>query len=210
MAKQSANKGKTAPKQFDAIQMLKTDHREVHKLFERFHAAAADEQASIAGRLFTELEIHSTLEEELFYPALQSKLGPIDSFDTSAPDNGLNASAEEDDDEVDEDQGNVINGMELEADDEEDEDEEDEDEELINTAYEEHQAAKDIIEQLKTLSPHDDDFEELFTELEEMVVEHITGEEDLIFPLAVSELDVQALGLAMQRRRDDLLSSLAA
>ena len=207
MAKQPANK-----KQFDAIQMLKADHRQVHTLFERFHAAPPEEQASIAGRLFTELEIHSTLEEELFYPAIQSKLSPMDSFDTSAQDNGLDLSAEED---VDEDEGNVINGMELEADDEEvddeeDEDEEDEDQELINTAYEEHQATKDLIEQLKTLNPNDGDFEELFNELEEMVIEHITGEEDLIFPLALSELDIQALGLAMQRRRDDLLSSLAA
>ena len=205
MAKQSANKATATPKQFDAIQMLKADHRQVHKLFERFHAASADEQALIAGRLFTELEIHSTLEEELFYPAIQSKLSPIDSFDTSAQSNGQGPGAEED-----EDDGNMINGMELEADDEEDEDEEDEDQELINTAYEEHEAAKDLIEQLKTLNPHDGDFEELFNELEEMVIEHITGEEDLIFPVAVSELDVQALGLAMQRRRDDLLSSLAA
>jgi hemerythrin superfamily protein len=205
MAKQPPNKGKAAPKQLDAIQMLKADHRQVHKLFERFHAASGDEQASIAGRLFTELEIHSTLEEELFYPAIQSKLRPMDSFDTSAHENGLEVSAEEDKD-TDEDE-DVINGVELEAD---EEDEEDEDEELINTAYEEHQAAKDLIEQLKTLNPSDGDFEEIFNELEEMVIEHITGEEDLIFPLAVSELDVQALGLAMQRRRDDLLSSLAA
>jgi hypothetical protein len=205
MAKQPPNKGKAAPKQFDAIQMLKADHRQVHKLFERFHAASGDEQASIAGRLFTELEIHSTLEEELFYPAIQSKLRPMDSFDTSAQESGLEVDAEEDED-TDEDE-DVINGMELEAD---EEDDEDEDEELINTAYEEHQAAKDLIEQLKTLNPNDGDFEEIFNELEEMVIEHITGEEDLIFPLAVSELDVKALGLAMQRRRDDLLSSLAA
>jgi hemerythrin superfamily protein len=204
MAKQPTNKGKAAPKQFDAIQMLKADHRQVTKLFERFHAASGDEQASIVGRLFTELEIHSTLEEELFYPAIQSKLRPMDAFDTSGRDNGLDVTAEEDEDDADEGE-EVINGMELEAD-----DEEDEDEELITAAYEEHQAAKDLIEQLKTLNPNDGDFEELFNELEEMVIEHITGEEDLIFPLAVAELDVQALGLAMQRRRDDLLSSLAA
>lgn len=124
MAKQPPNKGKAAPKQFDAIQMLKADHRQVHKLFERFHAASGDEQASIAGRLFTELEIHSTLEEELFYPAIQSKLRPMDSFDTSAHENGLEVGAEEDAEDTEEDE-DVINGMELEAD---DEDEEDEDE----------------------------------------------------------------------------------
>jgi iron-sulfur cluster repair protein YtfE (RIC family) len=202
MAKQPPTKGKTAPKQFDAVQMLKADHRQMTKLFERFHAASGDEQSSIAGRLFIELEIHTTLEEELFYPAIQSKLRPMDAFETTAQENGLDAGLETEDEEDDEE---VINGMELEAD-----DEEDEDEELIDTAYEEHQAAKDLIEQLKTLDANEADFEELFNELEEMVIEHITGEEDVLFPLAVSELDVQALGLAMQRRRDDLSSSLAA
>lgn len=201
MAKQPPSKGKTAPKQFDAVQMLKADHRQMTKLFERFHAASGDEQSSIAGRLFTELEIHTALEEELFYPAIQSKLRPMDAFDTAAQENGLDAGLEADEDDAEE----VINGMELETD-----EEEDEDEALIDTAYEEHQAAKDLIEQLKTLDSNEADFEELFNELEELVIEHMTGEEDVLFPLAVSELDVQALGRAMQRRRDDLSSSLAA
>jgi hemerythrin superfamily protein len=204
MAKQPPNKaqGQSTPKQLDAIQMLKADHKQVHKLFERFHAASGDEQASIARRLLTELEIHTALEEELFYPALRSRLQPTDAFDETTQGNGLDLAAEEEDEELDEE---GLNGMELDA----DEDEES-DEELITTAYEEHQAAKDLIEQLRTLDPKEPDYEEVFNELEEAVIEHITGEEDVLFPLAQSELDVQALGLAMQRRRDDLLSSLAA
>jgi hemerythrin superfamily protein len=206
MAKQPPKKaqGKAAAGQLDAIQMLKADHRQVQKLFEQFHAASPEEQAQIANRLFTELDIHSTLEEELFYPALQSKLQPIDSFDTPAQANGLDLSDEEEDDD-DEVEVDEINGIDLDT-----ETEEESDEELINAAYEEHQAAKDLIEQLRTLRPDEPDYEEIFNEFEEAVIEHITGEEDIIFPMAESELDVQALGLAMQRRRDDLLSSLAA
>ena len=54
--------------------------------------------------------------------------------------------------------------------------------------------------------------EELFTELEEAVIEHVAEEEDVILPLAAAQLDVQTLGMKMQRRRDDLRSqsSLAA
>lgn len=205
MAKQPPKKvqGKSAPKQLDAIQMLKADHKQVNKLFERFHAASGDEQASIARRLFTELEIHTVLEEEIFYPAVRSRLQPTDAFGTAAHKNGLDV-VDEDEETTDELDDEGLNGMDLDA------DEEDTDEELINTAYDEHQAAKDLIEQLRTLDPNEADYEDIFNELEEAVIEHITGEEDVIFPLAVSELDVQALGLAMQRRRDDLLSSLAA
>jgi hemerythrin superfamily protein len=205
MAKQPPKKsqGKAAPKQLDAVQMLKADHKQVKKLFEQFHTSSEDEQGSIAGRLFTELEIHTILEEELFYPAVRSKLHPADTFEATAKD-GVEVSDE--DEEMVELDDDEINGMDLEA-------EEDEDaaaEELITAAYEEHQAAKDLIGQLKTLKPGEGDYEELFNELEEAVIEHIVAEEDVILPLAMSELDIQALGLTMQRRRDDLLSSLAA
>lgn len=205
MAKQPPKKaqGKAAPRQLDAIQMLKTDHRHMQKLFERFHAASPEEQAPIANRLFTELDIHSTLEEEIFYPAIQRNLQPIDAFDTSAQGNGLDVTGDEED--LDEVEDEEINGMDLDA-----EEDKETDEELISAAYEEHQAAKELILQLRTLSPEDSDYEDIFNELEEAVIEHITGEEDILFPIAQSELDVQALGLAMQRRRDDLLSSLAA
>lgn len=55
----------------DAIQMLKDDHRKVEALFEQFLEAEDGTKPRIAERIFHELEIHSTLEEELFYPALQ-------------------------------------------------------------------------------------------------------------------------------------------
>jgi hypothetical protein len=94
---------------------------------------------------------------------------------------------------------------------EEDEDEETESE-VITAAYESHGMVKDLIQQLQTLDPKGSDYRELFTELEDAVIEHVSEEEDAILPLAAAQLDIQTLGLTMQRRKDDLTSqsSLAA
>ncbi len=54
----------------DAIEMLKADHRRVHALFRRYDET--DDQAmkqSIIVELFVELELHTQLEEAVFYPA---------------------------------------------------------------------------------------------------------------------------------------------
>jgi hemerythrin superfamily protein len=73
MAKRTPKQSKNSQPP-DAVQLLKADHKQVRKLFEQFHGASDDDKGSIASRLFTELDIHSKLEEELFYPAVQSKL----------------------------------------------------------------------------------------------------------------------------------------
>jgi len=85
MAKRTPKKPKDSQPQ-DAVQLLKADHRQVRKLFEQFHGASDDDKGSIAKRLFIELDIHSKLEEELLYPAVQSKL---DALDSESQGNGL-------------------------------------------------------------------------------------------------------------------------
>ena len=62
MAKRTPKKSKSTQPQ-DAVQLLKADHKQVRKLFEQFHDASDDEKGSIASRLFTELEIHSKLQQ---------------------------------------------------------------------------------------------------------------------------------------------------
>jgi len=37
-------------------------------------------------------------------------------------------------------------------------------------------------------------------------MEHVMEEEEAILPLAAAQLDVQTLGMTMQRRKDDLTS----
>jgi hemerythrin superfamily protein len=206
MAKRTPKKPKNSQPQ-DAVQLLKADHKQVRKLFEQFHGASDDDKGSIAKRLFIELDIHSKLEEELLYPAVQSKL---DSLDSETRGNGLDVT---DDGEIEQDSESgledEIDGAELDA---LDEDEDEEKSEIITAAYDSHATVKDLIQQLRTLDPRSSDYRDLFTELEDVVIEHVSEEEDAILPLAAAQLDVQSLGLTMQRRKDDLSSqsSLAA
>ncbi len=200
MAKRTPKKSKSSQPQ-DAVQLLKADHKQVRKLFEQFHGASDDDKGSIASRLFTELDIHSKVEEELFYPAVQSKL---DSLGYETQGNGLDVT---DDGEIDPESESAIDeidGAELEELD--DEDEEEAESEIITAAYDSHSMVKDLIQQLRTLDPKSSDFRDLFSELEDAVIEHVMEEEEAILPLAAAQLDVQTLGMTMQRRKDDLTS----
>ncbi len=59
----------------DAIAMLKRDHDNVTALFDRFEKAERKaEKHKIVKQAIEELRIHSTLEEELFYPAVRDQL----------------------------------------------------------------------------------------------------------------------------------------
>jgi hemerythrin superfamily protein len=58
----------------NAIDFLKADHTHVKALFQQYDAAgnrAYQKKQGIAEEVFTELEVHTTLEEELFYPAMK-------------------------------------------------------------------------------------------------------------------------------------------
>lgn len=58
----------------DAIVILKSDHDKVKQLFNDFKKAESmDEKKAIATEAITELRIHATIEEELFYPALRGR-----------------------------------------------------------------------------------------------------------------------------------------
>ena len=207
MPKRTPKKPKSSEPQ-DAVQLLKADHKQVRKLFEQFQGASDEDKGAIAKRLFAELEIHSKIEEELLYPAVQSKLESVSDEDTEG--NGLDVT---DDGEVDpesESDFDEIDGAELDA---LDEDEEEETEsEIITTAYDSHGTVRELIQQLQTLDPKSSDYRDMFAELEDAVIEHVSEEEETILPLAAAQLDVQTLGITMQRRKDDLTSqsSLAA
>ena len=59
----------------DAIAMLKRDHDNVKELFDRFEKAdRKSEKLKIVTQALEELRIHSTLEEEIFYPAIREQL----------------------------------------------------------------------------------------------------------------------------------------
>lgn len=59
----------------DAIAVLTSDHDEVREMFSQFRAAkdAGDEgrMRSIQEKIFDELETHTRIEEDVFYPAIR-------------------------------------------------------------------------------------------------------------------------------------------
>jgi hemerythrin-like domain-containing protein len=56
----------------DALQMLRDDHRKVRELFRQYEDAKGPSmKKSIADTALVELNIHSVLEEEIFYPAVR-------------------------------------------------------------------------------------------------------------------------------------------
>jgi hemerythrin superfamily protein len=56
----------------DALNLLTADHNRVRGLFERFKKAndadKTSEMSSLASTIFTELDVHTRIEEEIFYP----------------------------------------------------------------------------------------------------------------------------------------------
>ena len=59
----------------DAISILIGDHNRVRGLFARFKAAEEKDDSvtmkTLASKIFEELEVHTTIEEEVFYPAVK-------------------------------------------------------------------------------------------------------------------------------------------
>lgn len=59
----------------DAIALLKADHRKVEDLFAKFSKAKDGARKwELAEEICNELKIHSMIEEEIFYPALEGKI----------------------------------------------------------------------------------------------------------------------------------------
>jgi hemerythrin superfamily protein len=59
---------RTPPK--DAIGLLKADHREVEGWFEQFEKSRSDtKKLDLAKKICNALTVHTTIEEEIFYPA---------------------------------------------------------------------------------------------------------------------------------------------
>jgi hypothetical protein len=76
-ARRTASRGKNGPRKAgnggarkDAIALLKADHREVEGWFEQFEKAKSDDRKlELAQKICNALRAHTTIEEEIFYPA---------------------------------------------------------------------------------------------------------------------------------------------
>lgn len=195
-----ADKKESKPvRSFDALQLLKQDHQRVARLFEECIAAPLGGRGTLAQQIFHELELHTALEEELFYPALERELN--DPSAGEAGYGGLNGTAllndeneldaENEDEDVLEDDGVLI----------------EERDDVIATAYEDHRAVKHMIERMRTMDVLGEEFQSVMAELQNMVRYHIDEEEEVIFPEARLALDIVSLGQQMQERKQELLAS---
>jgi hemerythrin superfamily protein len=66
----------------DAIDLLMDDHKRVQKIFDDFESVDRDDAEAVQELVETacmELQLHSMLEEEIFYPAVRAKVGEDDS-----------------------------------------------------------------------------------------------------------------------------------
>ena len=55
----------------DAFNLLKEDHRKVEELFEQLESAQGQAKMRVFEQIKTELELHTHIEEKIFYPALE-------------------------------------------------------------------------------------------------------------------------------------------
>src|SRR5687768_795204 len=62
----------------DAFQLLKADHRKVEQLFTQLESASGKQKLEVFEQIKNELELHTHIEEKIFYPALEE---PEDTHD---------------------------------------------------------------------------------------------------------------------------------
>ena len=55
----------------DAFNLLKEDHRKVEELFEELESASGQAKMRVFEQIKMELELHTHIEEKIFYPALE-------------------------------------------------------------------------------------------------------------------------------------------
>lgn len=55
----------------DPFELLKADHRKVEQLFTQLESASGKRKLQVFGQIKSELELHTRIEEKVFYPALE-------------------------------------------------------------------------------------------------------------------------------------------
>lgn len=65
----------------DAVQLILSDHQTVRQLIDQYEQADDQQKQQMAQQICKLLQVHATLEEELFYPAARQALGQSDLLD---------------------------------------------------------------------------------------------------------------------------------
>src|SRR5437773_1781009 len=73
----SGSRSRTSQSSVDAISLLKNDHKEVRDLLQQLETCAAEggiEAEELLQQIESEIQAHTTIEEEIFYPAFKDAL----------------------------------------------------------------------------------------------------------------------------------------
>ncbi len=112
------------------------------------------QKREIVEQICQELTVHTSIEEEIFYPAVRQAIDEPD---------------------------------------------------LMDEALVEHAGAKELVAQLKGMSPDDDLYDAKVTVLGEQIDHHAGEEEDEMFPKArKAKIDLKQLGAEMAERKQEL------
>ena len=83
------------------------------------------------------------------------------------------------------------------------------DDEIVNEAIVEHQAAKDLIDQIEAMAPSDEMFDAKVGVLKEQIEHHVEEEEKEYFPqLQKSDMDLKAVGEQLKARKSELMDEM--
>jgi hemerythrin superfamily protein len=147
----------------DAVSLLKADHRQVEEWFSQFSKTnSSSKKQQLADKICDALTAHTTIEEEIFYPAF------------------------------------------IEA---------TQDKDLHHEAVVEHEGAKTLIAEIRSMSPSDDYFDAKVTVLSEMIKHHVKEEEQpggMFAEAKKSNMDLHSLGAQLRDRKKELLADAKA
>src|SRR5271156_4670038 len=79
MASKSKRNSASRAKSLDAVALLKADHRQVEQWFSQFEKTnSANKKQQLASNICAALTVHTSIEEEIFYPAFLEATGDKD------------------------------------------------------------------------------------------------------------------------------------
>jgi hemerythrin superfamily protein len=83
------------------------------------------------------------------------------------------------------------------------------DDDIVNEAVVEHQAAKDLMEQIRGMDPADEMFDARMQVLQEQIEHHVEEEETEYFPkVQKTDMDLKAIGEQLMMRKKELMAQM--
>jgi hemerythrin superfamily protein len=84
-----------------------------------------------------------------------------------------------------------------------------EDDDIVDEAFVEHAAAKDLIAEIEAMQPGEELFDAKVTVLKEQIEHHVEEEEKEYFPQCVkSDMDLKAVGEQLKARKEELMAQM--